>query len=196
MAGILPSMSSLREAAISLFETLDRMGIVYAVGGSFASSLHGIARATQDIDIVVDLRADQVAGLFNALAPAFYLGQDAMMLAFTRGSAFNVIHFESGLKIDLFVASRHPLGAEQLSHRRVEATALLGGEPVEVSIISANDIVLVKLLWYREGGDISERQWNDLANLVAVQGSQLDREYLNIQAKRLGVADLLIRLLS
>jgi hypothetical protein len=42
-------MSSLREAAVTLFQILDRLGIIYAVGGSFASSLRGVARATQDI---------------------------------------------------------------------------------------------------------------------------------------------------
>jgi len=84
----------------------------------------------------------------------------------------------------------------QLAHRRREATALLGGEVIEVNVISPEDILLAKLLWYREGGDVSERQWNDLSNLVVVQSGRLDREYLNAQAKRLGVADLLIRLLS
>ena len=86
-----------------------------------------------------------------------------------------VTFFESGLKIDLFVASRRPLGSDQLAHRQLEATALFGGEPIEVSVISAEDILLVKLLWYQEGGNVSERQWNDLLNLVLVQGDRLDR---------------------
>jgi hypothetical protein len=60
---------------------------------------------------------------------------------------------------------------------------VLAGDPIEVS-------------WYREGGDVSERQWNDLVNLVRVQGERLDREYLGLQVTRLGVADLLVRLLS
>jgi hypothetical protein len=107
-----------------------------------------------------------------------------------------VIHFESGLKIDLFVASRHPLGSDQLAHRHLETTVLLGGEPIEVSVISAEDILLAKLLWYQEGGNVSERQWNDLLNLVLVQGDRLDRQYLGVQGKRLGVSQLLVLLLS
>ena len=50
-------MASLRDAALLLFDTLDQLGIHYAVGGSFASSFHGIARATQDLDLVVEQRA-------------------------------------------------------------------------------------------------------------------------------------------
>jgi hypothetical protein len=107
-----------------------------------------------------------------------------------------VIHFESSLKIDLFVASQHPLGSYQLAHRRLEPTDLLGGDPIAVSVISAEDILLAKLLWYQEGGSVSERQWNDLLNLVRVQGDRLDRQYLDVQATRLGVSYLLGRLLS
>lgn len=189
-------MSSLREAAVSLFETLDRLGIAYAVGGSLASSLHGVARATQDIDVVIDLQNDQIADLYQALAPQFYIDDGAMREAIGRGSSFNAIHFDSGLKIDLFVASRHPLGSNQLAHRRLESTAILGGEPIKISVVSAEDILLAKLLWYQEGGNVSERQWNDLLNLVLVQGDRLDLQYLRSQAKRLGLSELLIRLLS
>lgn len=188
-------MSSLREAAVTLFQTLDRLGIIYAVGGSLASSLHGVARATQDIDVVIDLHADQIEDFYKALAPQFYLDEGAMLGAVSRGNSFNLIHFGSGLKIDLFVASRHPLGSDQLAHRRLEATVLFGGGSIEVSVISAEDIFLAKLLWYQEGGNVSERQWNDLLNLVLVQGDRLDRQYLGVQANRLGVSHLLVRLL-
>jgi hypothetical protein len=196
MAGIPLRMSSLREAAVTLFQTLDQLGITYAVGGSFASSFHGVALATQDIDVVIDLHAHQIRDLYNALIPWFYIDEDAIVGAVGRGFSFNVIHFESGLKFDLFVASRHPLGSDQLAHRRLEATELLGGEPMAVSVISAEDILLAKLLWYQEGGNVSERQWNDLLNLVRVQGDRLDRPYLDVQGRRLGVSDLLVRLLS
>jgi hypothetical protein len=165
------------------------------VGGSFASSLHGVARATQDIDVVIDLHADQIKDFHKALAPQFYVDEGAIIEAVGRGTPFNAIHFESGLKIDLFVASRHPLGSDQLAHRRLEATALFGGDPIEVSVISAEDILLAKLLWYQEGGNVSERQWNDLLNLVLVQGGRLNRQYLGVQAKRLGLSQLLVRLL-
>jgi len=189
-------MSSLREAAVTLFQTLDQLGITFAIGGSFASSFHGVARATQDIDVVIDLHDDRIRDVYNALAPSFYIDEGAITEAVGRGSAFNVIHFESSLKIALFVASQHPLGYDQLAHRRLETTEIVGGEPLAVSVISAEDILLAKLLWYQAGGNVSERQWNDLQNLVRVQGDRLDRQYLDGQATRLGVSYLLVRLLS
>lgn len=187
-------MSSLRDAAVLLFETLDQLGIHYAVGGSFASSFHGIARATQDLDLVVELPANRVKDLYEAVSPHFYADEETMLDAIRRGLSFNLIHLDSGFKFDLFVAGRHPLGRDQLRNRRRVSTALLGGAPLDVSMVSAEDIVLAKLLWYRAGGEVSERQWNDLVSLVQVQRDHADYTYLETQATRLGVADLLARL--
>jgi len=187
-------MSSLRDAAVLLFKTLDQLGIQYAIGGSFASSFHGIARATQDLDLVVELPTNRVRDLYKAVAPHFYADEETMLDAIRRGLSFNLIHLDSGFKFDLFVAGRHPLGREQLRHQRRVSTALLGGDPLDVNIVSAEDIVLAKLLWYRAGGEVSERQWNDLVSLVEVLRDKADSVYLETQAARLGVTDLLTRL--
>ena len=189
-------MSDLREAAAILFHKLDELGIEYAVGGSLAGSIHGVARATQDVDLVVRLSVEQVTSLHRAISRDFYADDVAILDAIRRGVSFNLIHLESGFKFDLFVAARHPLGSEQLAHKRKIATAVLGGEPMEFQVISAEDIILVKLHWYRQGNEISERQWNDLKNLMAVQAARVDRSYLDSQASRLGVDDLLKRLLT
>lgn len=189
-------MSSLRAAAAALFETLDRLGIAYAVGGSFASSVHGVPRATQDLYLVADLPAGRVAEFHAAVANEFYADAEAMLDAIRLGRSFNLIHFESGFKFDLFAASGHPLGREQLAHRLRVPTAILGGDSMDVAVISAEDTVLAKHLWYRQGGEVSERQWNDLLNIARTQKDRLDRTYLNPQAARLGVGDLLSRLLA
>src|SRR5450755_4576555 len=144
-------MSSLRDAALLLFEALDQLGIHYAIGGSFASSFHGIARATQDLDLVVELPTNRVRDLYQAVSPHFYTDEETMLDAIQRGLSFNLIHLDSGFKFDLFVAGRHPLGRDQLRRRGRVSTALLGGDPLNVNIVSAEDIVLAKLLWYRAG---------------------------------------------
>ena len=187
-------MASLRDAALQLFTALDRLGIRYAVGGSFASSFHGIARATLDINVVLELPQVLAKAIYLAVSPDFYADDAAMVEAIGRGRAFNLIHLESGHKFDLFVAGRHPLGEEQLMHRKFAKTTILGGEPLDIPVVSAEDIVLVKLLWCRAGGEVSERQWNDLTNLAAVQKGRADAEYMKTQAARVGVSDLLSRL--
>src|SRR5271166_1975424 len=107
-------MSNLRDAALLLFNVLDQLGIHYAIGGSFASSFHGIARATQDLDLVVELPANRVPDLYRAVVPHFYADQETMLDAIRMGVSFNLIHLESGFKFDFFVAGRHPLGRDQL----------------------------------------------------------------------------------
>jgi hypothetical protein len=54
------SMSAPSAAFARLLEVLDRMGIPYLVGGSVASSAHGVPRTTLDVDLVVDLKPEQI----------------------------------------------------------------------------------------------------------------------------------------
>lgn len=77
---------------------LERLKIRYVLVGSFASSLHGLYRATADIDILADIKAEQVGPLHKALKEAFYVDELAMRNAITRGHSFNAIHFDSVFK--------------------------------------------------------------------------------------------------
>ncbi len=87
-------MNDFRDAAQLLFGTLVRMGIAYAVGGSIASSLHGIARATQDLDVVVGLGVADVAKFHAYIRKNFYADDEAMRDAIRRGMCFNAIHLK------------------------------------------------------------------------------------------------------
>ena len=56
--------------------------------------------------------------------------------------------------------------------------------------------MLAKLQWYRDGGGVSDRQWNDVLGVLKVQGATLDRAYLEEWARELGLTDLLRRALE
>jgi hypothetical protein len=189
-------MSSVRDAVLQVGKALESIGIPYAIGGSFASSVHGVARATQDVDFIAAILPGNAAAFAAALQDAFYVDPEAIREAIRYRRSFNIIHFASGFKIDIFPASAHDLGSQQLKRRRNAETALLGGPPALFPVISAEDTILVKLRWYRDGGESSERQWNDLRNIVRVQGARLDVAYLREWSKFLNVADLLERLLG
>lgn len=62
-------------------------------------------------------------------------------------------------------------------------------------VASAEDIILAKLVWYRSGGEVSERQWRDVIGILNVQAGKLDFDYLDEWARKLTVIDLLERAL-
>src|SRR5258708_39379133 len=88
--------------------------------GSFASMFYGEPRLTKDIDIVVELRFDQVASLCGGFpAPEFFVSLPAAHQAVAQGSQFSVIHPTSGEKIDFMVARNDGWGRSQIERRRV-----------------------------------------------------------------------------
>jgi hypothetical protein len=178
-----------------ILETLDRQEIAYMVVGSAASSIHGIARPTMDIDLVADLRVDQIDEFAAGLKTDFYADPETMKQALLRGRSFNVIHYASTFKFDIFPLARDEFSQIQFGRREFSETKSLGG-PIESAVASAEDTILNKLRWYRIGGETSERQWNDLRGIMRVKGTELDLSYLNTWAPRLEIADLLERLLQ
>ena len=68
-----------------LVGVLERLGVPYMIVGSLASAAYGEPRMTQDIDVVVDLKEGQIAGLCQAFASGeFYVSQQAAMEAVRR----------------------------------------------------------------------------------------------------------------
>ena len=66
------------KVAFRVLEILDRFGVSYHIGGSYASAIHGIPRQTHDVDLVVDLRQDRVHDLARTLAAEFYVDERAV----------------------------------------------------------------------------------------------------------------------
>ena len=95
-------------ALTPVVESLERLGVRYLIGGSVASSLHGVARSTLDVDIVAALADVHVGPLASALAASYYIDESAVRDAVRRRAAFNVIHLDSMLKVDVFVLKADP----------------------------------------------------------------------------------------
>lgn len=189
-------MANSFDAFARVLGVLDRMEIPYLVGGSVASSVHGISRPTMDADLVADLRPDQADEFAASLQPDFYADPIAIREALSRMRAFNVIHLATTFKIDIFPLRSDPYSRASFARRRFEHSHSFGKEPIECAVASAEDTILRKLEWYRAGGETSERQWNDLRGILMVKGSELDEAYMRHWATVLKVDDLLERLLG
>lgn len=87
---------------------LTRIGVRHYIGGSVASTMHGAIRSTMDVDLVCDLRADQVDTFLAAFGPEFYVSGSAVRQAVEKRSCFNLIHLPTAYKVDVFVSRGRP----------------------------------------------------------------------------------------
>lgn len=172
----------------------EELGIKYLIGGSLASSLHGIPRATQDVDIVADIESNHVESLVEALKAEFYVEADMIREAIGNASSFNVIHLATMFKVDVFVLKPDHISQQEMMRR--EAYQISDSAQEQLYVATAEDIILHKLYWYQLGGKISERQWNDALGVIQVQGDQLDYVYLRQMAQQRGVSKLLAQILE
>jgi hypothetical protein len=175
------------DVALLVTEALERCGVAYFLGGSLASSFQGEPRATNDIDLVVDLSEADVGPFVTALGSDFDVDEDALRRAARERGSWNIIYVPSVTKIDLFVRQAGPFDESEFQRRqRVEVRA---GRSLVVK--SADDTVLRKLLWYRAGGAVSDRQWRDVVQVLRHSRAVLDDAYLDEWGGRLGIGDLL-----
>jgi hypothetical protein len=188
------SESSVLGVVIRVIDALEGLSIDYHLGGSFASTIHGIPRQTADVDIVVDLETTSGRGLVEALGADFYIDQHAVNEAVSRRSSFNAIHLATGFKVDFFVMGRQQYDRVEL--QRSIREQIVADPPTWAPVKSAEDVILRKLQWYDEGGRVSERQWRDVLGVLKTQGDRLDTAYLTEWARRLGLSDLLTTVCS
>lgn len=187
------------EALWLVADAFEALNIMYCVGGSFASSAYGEPRATRDADILVALPAHHVPALVAQLEAAFFVQPDALYDAITLAptlrddplhrATVNLVHRASFFRIDLFVASGRPFEQAQFA-RRIAQTIAINPER-QAYFVSPEDIILLKLEWYRLSQGILDRQWSDVRAVITTQGDTLDVAYLRTWAAQLAVGDIL-----
>lgn len=170
-------------------------GIATALGGSMASSIHGTPRYTEDAALTAEPFPGKEAAFVGHFDPDVWYADVGMVKdAVRRRASFNLIHLLSGFKVDVFVRKDRPFETAMWDRRQPGPDADATGRPINV--VSAEDVVLLKLEWYRKGGGGSGRQWDDILGVLRVKAGLLDDAYLDKWAADLGVSDLLARVRS
>lgn len=189
-------MSNAEQIAVirKVANVLDDLQIDYAIGGSIASSLYGNVRFTQDADITVREFRSVAQSLYERLKDEFYLSEDAMAQALDSCGCFNAIHLETSFKIDMFIQGPSEFDKQLLA--RCKQLSLSDSEEKPFSVVSPEDVVLLKLRWYAQGDCTSDRQWDDILGVLRVQGESVDSEYLKKWSRQLGVDELLQRAIA
>jgi hypothetical protein len=171
----------LHELLALVVETFKRLGIPNLVTGSVASMAYGEPRLTNDIDVVAGVRDEHVPGLLGAFpADAFYLSPEAVQEAIRRRGQFNIIHPGSGLK-DVIIPKETPFDRSRFARARTIRPA----ESYEAIFASAEDVILKKMEYYREGG--SDKHLRDITGILKVSGREIEEEYIVEWAERLGL---------
>jgi hypothetical protein len=165
---------------------LEALGIPYMVTGSTASLIYGEPRLTLDLDLVVQLDVAAAAGFLAEFPEAeFYRPPlEVVRLECSRESRghFNLIHQETGMKADVYVAARDPLHRWGLARRR-----RIPFGAGQLSLAPPEYVILRKLEFFREGG--SEKHLRDVSGMLAT-GLALDRAFLDEELRRRGLEEL------
>ena len=153
----MPSLDDPLAIASLVSRRLTDLGIAHMLSGSTALVVYAEPRMSRDVDFVVDLGAFQVPRFVAAFTQDFYVDEAMVRGAVQRRDLFNIIHDESGWKVDLVVAKEDPY--RQLSRR---APIRIGD--TDIPVVSREDLILTKLWWSKDSG--SELQRRDVRNLI------------------------------
>lgn len=179
-------------ALTPIIRVFEESGLPYYIGGSLASSVYGIARATIDVDLVARIEMHHIGILKTRLQDEYYIDEVIIAEAIEHSSSFNVIHLETSIKIDVFIPADELYPRTAMDRRRVDTLSEEQTSPA-FFICSTEDIILHKLQLYEAGGAVSERQWLDVLGVIKVQADSLDKEYLKHWSKEIGVFEHLQR---
>jgi len=189
-----PMPDAIRVALI-VTRILEELVVPYLIGGSVASIIHGEPRLTNDIDLVADIREEQVPQLVAALETDFYVDDRAIRRAIRERRSFNILYLETMYKVDIFIPRGDEWSHEQMRLR--EEINLVEGDDSTVRLVSNPETtVLQKLWWFRRGNEVSGQQWRDVLGVLKVKAGRLDYDYLKHWAARLAVSDLLEKALD
>ena len=162
---------------------LERAAIPYMVTGSIASTYYGEARATRDLDIVIDPSPAALDRLVADLVTAgFYVDPEAARSALQARTQFNAIGADAS-KIDFIIRRNRPFSIEEFGRRQ---PADLLGTPGYIATVE--DMVVAKLEW--AAATDSDRQLRDVAGMLAVGGDEVDREYVVRWVELLGLREV------
>lgn len=173
---------------LEVMKCFESLGIACALGGSWASSIHGVPRQTYDADVTCAPFPGKEKLIAAKLGSDYYVSEDAMVQANRTRSSFNVIQTFLNYKVDVFIQQFRPFDIGVLQRRLTVPAPGVANETLRV--LTPEDIILHKLEWFRLGGEISDRQWSDILGVLRVQAGKLDETYLDHWANELSLNDL------
>lgn len=182
-------------AALSpVVHAFQSLTIRHYIGGSVASSFHGAARSTMDVDVVAEINDEAVRPFLQQLGDDYYASEPAIRDAIRHKGCFNLVHYPTSFKVDVFISRNRPFDQDCMS--RAIAGEIGSAGKLKIRLASPEDTIISKLEWYKMGDETSDRQWADVATVLKLMGDKSDLAYMRRAAESVGVKELLDRLLA
>lgn len=144
----------------------------------------GEVRTTADIDVVVQIAPSDIQSFVSSLKGEAYIDEDDVREAVARKRMFNAVLNSTSFKVDFAVLDAGDrYEQEKFSRRR--KLALADGP---VWVIAPEDLILSKLRWMKSAGG-SERQLRDCRGIMALNGDNLDMDYMRKWAAALDLRE-------
>lgn len=179
-----------------LLDCLQTTQVEYMIGGAIAEWAWGEPRATQDLDIVIDLPVESIGRFSKELEKRDMLVPvDIILDAMIEDRAdipLNAIHMYSGLKADLYLMKEDDALRQSAFKRRVLVDY---GPPIgEVYVHSPEDLILYKLLYLGLSGQ--PKHARDIAAILYARKNKMNFEYIDEWVARLGLGSIWNELLD
>jgi hypothetical protein len=166
-----------------VIDVLEAIEARYAIWGGLAVVAYGEPRFTQDMDILLSPERFAVSLFIRRLRESHFHVDEMTVNAALGGGFFNVIHLAYHIKSDFYV----PVEPE-LQAMIAERVYLPFDEMRRAAYITPTSVVVAKLRAYQNSQ--STRHLDDIASIVRLQGTDLDRERIDLAAARSGTLGL------
>ena len=138
-------MSEELEVLKIVTQRLKEADINYMISGSIAANYYTIPRMTRDIDVVIELKPDDIDKFIVLFEGDFYVNREMIADAVSREGMFNLIYNRYVIKIDFIIKKSSSYQNAEFSRRK---QVLIEQSPIW--FVSAEDLVISKLLWAKD----------------------------------------------
>lgn len=168
---------------IKVINRINQIDIPYMLTGGIAAIFYGKPRLTHDFDLVVEIGTKKISKLIDSFKDEFFVSAETIQKAIEDRSTFNLIHFDSGIKVDFWLIKE-----DEFDQKRFERRQKHSYSGREIVFSSPEDIILIKLLWFKDSR--IQKHLEDAIGIVEIQGD-LDMSYVREWADKLSVQKFL-----
>jgi hypothetical protein len=161
---------------------IEELGLAYAIGGAMAAAAYAVPRFTRDVDIVVDLPLNKVGDFVERFPrPDFYIDEIVVRQAVRDRTQFNIIHNDSGVKVDIYIP------ADSIQENQIKRARRIASESGEANYSPPEELIIMKLRYYMYGQ--TQRHLEDIVNVLYGLRGNVDFGWITAEASRRGLQE-------